>query len=123
MRLTSLWQNFQETLISLERISDVINNPKESELNEKNLPDITVLKGNIKYDNVSFAFNKEGPLQIKNININISEGDFIGIVGESGSGKSTLLKLLTRLYLPSKGLIKLDNRDISKINLYSLETK
>ena len=120
LRLTSLWQNFQETLISLERISDVINNPKESELNEKNLPEITVLKGNIKYENVSFTFNKEGPLQIKNINLNISEGDFIGIVGESGSGKSTLLKLLTRLYLPSKGLIKLDDKDISKINLYSL---
>ncbi len=120
MRLTSLWQNFQETIISLERISDVINNPKESELNEKNLPEISILKGNIKYENVNFAFNKNGPLQIKNINLNIEEGSFVGIIGKSGSGKSTFLKLLSRFYLPLEGTIKLDDIDISKINLYCL---
>ena len=44
----------------------------------------------------------------------------MGIVGESGSGKSTLMKLLSRLYSPSNGKIKIDGYDIDKVELYSL---
>ena len=49
LRLASLWQNFQETIISLERISDIVNNPKESELNEVDLPPMPIIKGEIEF--------------------------------------------------------------------------
>ena len=62
-------------------------------------------------------------MQLLNVSLSIKEGDFIGIVGSSGSGKSTLLKLLTKLYDPESGTIRVDNYDISKIDLYSLRSQ
>ena len=123
LRLASLWQNFQETALSLERLSDIVDHPEEIEISGANLPPIPPIKGSIEYDSVNFRFRKNGPMQLLNVSLNIKEGDFIGIVGSSGSGKSTLLKLLTRLYDPENGTIRVDNYDISKIDLYSLRSQ
>ncbi len=120
LRLTQLWQNFQETALSLERLGDILDTPMEAdETNRNNIPMPTVY-GNVKYENVSFRFNPNGPLQLKNINLEIKPGQFVGIVGQSGSGKSTLTKLLARLYEPEAGRILVDGYDISKVELYSL---
>ena len=62
-------------------------------------------------------------MQLLNVNLSIDKGSFIGIVGSSGSGKSTLLKLLTKLYEPENGTIRIDNYDISKVDLYSLRSQ
>ena len=123
LRITSLWQNFQETLISLERLSDIVDHKKETEIAENNLPPISPIEGKINYQNVSFRFNNKGPLQLFNINCEIGKGNFVGIVGSSGSGKSTLLKLLNRLFDPIEGTIYIDGQDISKIDLYSLRSQ
>ena len=123
LRLASLWQNFQETALSLERLSDVVDHPEEIEITGENLPPIPPLKGSINYDSVSFRFSNSGPMQLLNVNLSIDKGSFIGIVGSSGSGKSTLLKLLTKLYEPENGTIRIDNYDISKVDLYSLRSQ
>jgi len=123
LRLASLWQNFQETALSLERLSDVVDHPEEIEITGENLPPIPPIKGSINYDSVSFRFANTGPMQLLNVNLSIDKGSFIGIVGSSGSGKSTLLKLLTKLYEPENGTIRIDNYDISKIDLYSLRSQ
>ena len=123
LRLSSLWQNFQETALSLERLSDIVDNPEEIEISGENLPPIPPIKGSIQYESVNFRFMNTGPMQLLNVSLRIKEGDFIGIVGSSGSGKSTLLKLLTRLYDPENGTIRVDNYDISKIDLYSLRSQ
>ena len=123
LRLASLWQNFQETALSLERLSDIVDHPEEIEISGENLPPIPPINGSINYDSVNFRFRKTGPMQLLNVSLQIKEGQFIGIVGSSGSGKSTLLKLLTRLYDPEQGTIRVDNYDISKIDLYSLRSQ
>ena len=120
LRLTQLWQNFQETALSLERLSDIIDHPQE-QLEEDRaqipMPDIV---GNVKYQDLSFRFAASGPLQLVNVNLEFHAGEFIGIVGQSGSGKSTLMKLLPRLYNAESGRILIDNYDIRKVELYSL---
>ena len=123
LRLASLWQNFQETALSLERLSNVVDHPEEIEITGENLPPIPPIKGSINYDSVSFRFSNSGPMQLLNVNLSIDKGSFIGIVGSSGSGKSTLLKLLTKLYEPENGTIRIDNYDISKVDLYSLRSQ
>jgi len=120
LRLAQIWQNFQATALSLERLSDIVDSQQEaSESDRSNIP-LPQVQGTVKYENVSFRFASSGPLQLSNINIEIPEGTFTGIVGQSGSGKSTLTKLLARLYEPDAGRIIVDGYDISKVELYSL---
>jgi ATP-binding cassette, subfamily B, bacterial HlyB/CyaB len=119
LRLAQLWQSFQETALSLERLSDIVDTPQEAEKDRYNIP-LPAVTGAVKYENVSFRFATSGPLQVSNVNLEIPAGKFVGIVGQSGSGKSTIMKLLLRLYEPESGRILIDNYDISKVELYSL---
>jgi len=69
----------------------------------------------IKFENVHYAYNHKLPQQIqvlKNVNCEISSGEFIGIVGSTGSGKTTLLQHFTGLLKPTTGKIFVDERDI-----------
>ncbi|MFP4411353.1 peptidase domain-containing ABC transporter [Coleofasciculus sp.] len=120
LRLAQLWQNFQETALSLERLSDIVDSPQEAdEADRLNIP-MPPIKGEVEYENLSFRFGTSGPWQLTNINLHFPAGLFVGIVGQSGSGKSTLMKLLPRLYDVDSGRILIDNYDISKVELYSL---
>lgn len=119
LRLAQLWQSFQETALSLERLSDIIDTPQEAENDRQNIP-LPVITGAVKYENIYFRFRTDGPLQLCNINLEFTPGEFIGIVGGSGAGKSTLTKLLIRLYEPESGRILIDGYDISKVELNSL---
>ncbi|AFZ44954.1 cyclic nucleotide-regulated ABC bacteriocin/lantibiotic exporters [Halothece sp. PCC 7418] len=119
LRLSQLWQNFQETALSLERLSDIVDNPQEGEEDRDNIP-MPSIEGAVRYENISFRFKNTGPMQLNNINLDIAPGQFVGIVGQSGAGKSTLTKLVARLYEPETGRILIDNYDISKVELYSL---
>ena len=120
LRLTQLWQNFQETALSLERIADILDTPMEStEIDRGNIP-MPTIQGKIAFDNVSFRFAPTGPLNLDGVSLEFPVGKFIGIVGQSGSGKSTLMKLLPRLYPLESGRILVDDYDIAKVELYSL---
>lgn len=120
LRLVQLWQNFQETALSIERLSDVLDAPLETdEANRNNIP-MPSIQGAVRYEGVGFSFSKSGPPQLVNINLDFPAGKFVGVVGQSGSGKSTLMKLLQRLYEPTAGRIQIDGYDISKVELYSL---
>ena len=120
LRLATLWQSFQETALSLERLSDIVDHPQELEIAGAQLPPLPPVQGGIRYERVNFRFGSGGPLQLVNVDLDIPAGSFIGIAGSSGSGKSTLLKLLTRLYDPLEGTIRVDGYDIAKVDLYSL---
>ncbi|MEL6788130.1 MAG: peptidase domain-containing ABC transporter, partial [Cyanobacteria bacterium J06607_15] len=119
MRLATLWQNFQETALSLERLADIVDHPEEGEEDRSNIP-MPAVKGRVKYDNLSFRFKNTGPLQLKNVTTEFEPGTFVAIVGESGAGKSTMTKLLSRLYEPEGGRILVDGYDINRVELYSL---
>jgi len=120
LRLAQLWQNFQETALSLERLSDIVDTPQEQAPAERDNILMPQVVGKIKYEDVSFRFGNQGAMQLSNINVEIPPGTFVGIVGQSGSGKSTLTKLLPRLYHPNNGRILVDDYDVGKVELYSL---
>ncbi|MCS7292415.1 MAG: peptidase domain-containing ABC transporter [Gloeomargarita sp. SKYBB_i_bin120] len=118
LRLVQLWQNFQETALSLERLADIVDTPQEAE-DSTQIP-MPPIVGAIRLEEVSFRFSPNGPWQLVNISLEIQPGTFVGIVGQSGAGKSTLTKLIARLYTPESGRILIDNYDIAKVDLYSL---
>lgn len=119
LRLAQLWQNFQQTALSLERLADIVDHPQEAQNDRDNIP-MPLIKGHLKYDQVCFRFKPHGPLQLNNISIEFPAGTFVGIVGESGAGKSTMTKLVSRLYEPESGRILIDGYDINRVELYSL---
>ena len=120
LRLAQLWQNFQETALSIERLSDIVDAaPEASEEDRRNIP-MPLVIGSVKYEDVTFRFGTTGPPVLNNINVEFEPGMFVGIVGQSGSGKSTMTKLLPRLYDLENGRILVDGYDISKVELYSL---
>ena len=123
LRMANLWQNFQETALSLERLADIVDHPQELEIAGEQKPPIPPVKGQVEYKSVSFRFEEQGSLNLSNVSFKLPKGSFVGVVGSSGSGKSTMLKLLTRLYEPEEGQILIDDNDIGKVDLYSLRAQ
>ena len=121
MQLSGLYQGFQKVQVSMERLSDILDqNPElnnEQSINQIPMP---VVKGAVRFENVKFRFGRSGPYQLNGVNLEVPSGCFAAIVGQSGSGKSTLMKLLPRLYQPNLGNIYIDDYDISKVELGSL---
>jgi ATP-binding cassette, subfamily B, bacterial HlyB/CyaB len=120
LRLIQIWQNFQETSLSLQRLGDILDSPQEQDEQQRSNILMPPIVGNVKYEDVSFSFREGGALQLANINLDIPAGSFVGVVGQSGSGKSTLTKLIPRLYETNSGKIIIDDYNISKVELYSL---
>lgn len=112
LRLAQLWQDFQQTRISIERLGDVLNTPTEPAVNSGQAPNIAI-RGEVVFDDVSFRYLPDKPLVIDRIKLKVRAGESIGIVGSSGSGKSTLTKLVQRLYIPESGRITIDDIDIA----------
>lgn len=114
LRLSQLWQDFQQVQISVDRLGDILNTPVERQPgNRMTLP---APKGNIELRNVTFRYRPGSPEVLKQVSLDIKAGEVIGIVGPSGSGKSTLTKLVQRLYSPEEGQLLLDGADLSQLD-------
>jgi subfamily B ATP-binding cassette protein HlyB/CyaB len=114
LRLSQLWQDFQQIQISVQRLGDILNAPPESQrLANANLPPA---KGAIKVANLSFRYTPDGADVLKDINLEVGAGEVVGLVGRSGSGKSTLTKLVQRLYRVERGQILIDGIDIGQVD-------
>jgi len=101
-----------KALVSVERIQNILDEPREIMIESNEKPNI---KGNIKFENVSFEYEIGKPV-LKNISFEVKEGHTIAILGPTGSGKSTLAYLLSRLYDYRKGSIKIDGYELKTID-------
>lgn len=80
----------------------------------------SIIKGNIRFDKVSFTYPDTGIKAIDNISFELNLGSTLAIVGKTGSGKSTIAQLINRLIIPTKGEILIDEQKIESLNLYDL---
>lgn len=122
VRLSRLWQNFQEADQSMQHLRDITDAPAEFSPEDAQKMSLPPIKGRVQYENVNFGF-QPNQLQLQDINLTIAPGCFVGVVGQSGSGKSTLVKLLLRLQTVNSGQIYIDGIDISKTSLRSLRSQ
>jgi len=114
MRLVNMWQYFQQTRVSMERLGDIMNEKTEPAFNP-NRTTLPNIQGQISLDKVNFCYSPESGNVLQNMSLEIPAGMKVGIVGRSGSGKSTLTKLIQRLYLPETGRILIDGVDIAQV--------
>lgn len=118
LHLAQLWQNFQQVLLSVDRIGDILNEAPES-ASETGVV-LPPVKGQVTFDKIFFRYQPENDDVLKGMTFDIQPGMFVGVVGRSGSGKSTLSKLIQRLYQPRSGRVLIDGFDIKGANLQSL---
>lgn len=81
---------------------------------------VNKLGGGIEINNVSFRYNKDMPLIIDNLSLNIKPGQHIAIVGKTGCGKSTLMRIMLGLEKPDKGAVYYDGKDLNGLDFKSL---
>ncbi|KAB2849843.1 MAG: type I secretion system permease/ATPase [Hyphomicrobiaceae bacterium] len=115
LRLSQLWQDFQQVKISVERIGDILNAPPEAQrLAQAHLP---AARGSIAIAGVTFRYRPDAAEVLRDISLEVPAGKVIGFYGPSGSGKSTLTKLIQRLYRPERGQILIDGIDIGQVDV------
>ena len=115
LKLVQLWQDFQQAGISVKRLGDILNAPREPGFNP-NRSRLPSLQGQVTLDHVRFRYRPDGPLILDNVDLHVGAGEVVGIVGRSGSGKSTVTKLIQRLYTPEAGRVLVDGVDLAMID-------
>ena len=114
LRIAQLWQDFQQTRISVARLGDILNAPRE--MAQQSAPSLPPMKGSIQFEHVTFRYRLDGPPVLSDVTLDMPAGQVIGIVGPSGSGKSTLGKLVQRLYTPETGRVFVDGVDLAMVD-------
>lgn len=101
---------------SAERIVEVLD--EESDIRNPYKPVMTVADGSIVFKNVSFSYAKDNDkLCLNNINLNINNGQTVGIIGGTGSSKSTLISLIPRLYDVTNGEILVGGKNVKEYDI------
>jgi subfamily B ATP-binding cassette protein HlyB/CyaB len=113
-RLTGMWQTFQQTALSVDRLGDILNTPPERTLRVQDTA-LEQVRGDITFENVVFRYHAEGSEVLKQVSFAIKAGMKVGIAGRSGSGKSTVTKLIQRLYLPESGRVSIDGSSLTAV--------
>jgi subfamily B ATP-binding cassette protein HlyB/CyaB len=114
LRIAQLWQDFQQTRISVERLGDILNTPRE--LARRGAVSLPPIKGAIRFEHVTFRYRVDGQPVLSDVSFDLPAGQVIGVVGPSGSGKSTLAKLVQRLYVPESGRVLIDGVDLAMVD-------
>jgi len=94
----------------------ISNEPRRLRELEKYYENLSKRRKVIEIRNLWFVY-PDGTVALKGINLDIYEGEFVGIIGQNGSGKSTLCLTLLGLYRPSHGYVKVLGKDVSKMSL------
>jgi ATP-binding cassette, subfamily B, bacterial HlyB/CyaB len=115
LKLVQLWQDFQQAGISIARLGDILNSPREPGYNP-NRSTLPSVEGRVEFEHVRFRYRIDSPSVLDDFNLQVKAGEVIGIVGRSGSGKSTLTKLIQRLYVPESGRVLVDGVDLAMVD-------
>ena len=104
--------SMQRTKAAAKRVFEVLDEPEEQPLTG-HLPEI--IRGDVRFAHVDFSYNKERPL-IRDLNIDVKQGQKVAIVGPTGAGKTTIVNLLMRFYDIDSGKIFIDGQDVSDVS-------
>jgi len=119
--LATMTNTIAQTAVGVERVRAILEaNDVIEERGDAREPQ--PLKGEIKFENVAFAYNKDAPV-LTDVNFQIQAGQMVGVVGPTGGGKSTIVSLIPRFYDPSAGKVSIDGVDIRDYKLHGLRNQ
>ncbi len=106
---------------SAARIFEILDAPNDV-IDRPNAIDLPAVKGDIRFENVTFRYVGEGAPVLKNVSFGAKPGQTIALLGATGSGKTSIINLLPRFYDPTDGRITIDGHDIRDIKIESLRS-
>ena len=116
-RLTTVNSALQRGIAAAQSVFSFLDIDIEKDKGRDEIKDI---RGSVKLDNVSFKYNTDSEIILKNINLDVKAGQSVAFVGRSGAGKTTLVSLLPRFYNPTTGNILIDGNDTQQLSLKNL---
>ena len=121
MMVTMLFQMISRALACAKRVNEVLDTDPVIKSGEKCADAAPVA---ISLQNVSFRYpGTKGAPVLRDINLDIRQGETLAIVGATGSGKSSLVRLITRFYDPTEGKVEVDGVDVRDWDLTKLRSK
>ena len=117
MLISMIFVMVSMSFASAKRIAEVLD--EKPDLKNPDSPAMVVENGNVQFNHVSFSYKKDGNGKkvLADINIDIKQGEVIGIVGSTGSSKSSLVNLICRLYDVTDGYVKVGDKDVREYDL------
>ena len=117
VQMSSIGTQLTEALAGLDRTREIMEEVDEN-IAEDRVIELKDVKGKIVFEDVTFAYEKDKEV-LHGINLEAKGGQIIALVGSSGSGKSTMASLAASFLVPTTGMVKIDDIDLSTINLPS----
>ncbi|PKR76963.1 multidrug ABC transporter ATP-binding protein [Halalkalibacillus sediminis] len=121
-RLVNASTQLTQSHASMDRVFEFMDE-KYDIVDKPNAKKMEKVHGDVSFENVSFNYDEDEEMVLKNINLSIPKGETVALVGMSGGGKSTLVSLIPRFYDVVEGRIKIDGKDIRDVQARSLRDK
>ncbi|MGL5123805.1 MAG: ABC transporter ATP-binding protein [Fusobacteriaceae bacterium] len=122
--LSFLFSNWGRTSISIKRINEVLDEPLEEKVKNKDCVENKKISPYIiEFKNVSFSYTNNDNLALEKISFGIKEGEKIAILGGVGSGKTSLINLIPKFYLPTVGEVIILGKNIKEWDVKKLREK
>jgi len=107
---------------SADRIFEILD-AKSDIVDKPNAFRLPAVKGDVKFENVTFRYVGGGDPVLKNVTFEAKPGETIALLGATGSGKTSIINLLPRFYDPNEGRITIDGHDLRDVTLDSLRSQ
>ena len=119
--LAGLYGQLNAAIGGVQRVFEILDT-KPTVQDAPTARSLATSRGSIQFDDVSFSYDGQTDV-LKNIWLDVREGEILALVGPSGAGKSTLFNLIPRFYDPTQGRIRLDGQDLREITQDSLRAQ
>jgi ABC-type multidrug transport system fused ATPase/permease subunit len=117
VQMSNIGSQLTEAFAGLDRTEEIMNMAPEEDIEKRTIV-LNEIKGDIKFDQVSFAY-QEGKEVLNNVSFTAPAGSVTALVGTSGSGKSTIAGLVATFLNPESGKITIDGTDLTEVTLSS----
>ncbi len=117
VQMSNIGSQLTEALAGLDRTEELMNFVAEANVKNRDIV-LESIDGVMEFSNVSFAYEEDKEV-LHDVSFDVPAGSVVALVGSSGSGKSTIAGLAASFLTPQKGIISIDGKDLSKIELNS----